>query len=436
MRNSALPLGLLLLAATAHAETVDATLTTILQGRQNPRDGNLYSSVPLYQTMALTLEDVPLRHVADLRLVVSGWGEFQFAPVVDRAINDGNNGNAGAGDLDLGFIEGKLLDRHLEVRLGRQLVFGGAARALPLDGASVTVRLRRRVALNLYGGVPVTPRFGVHQGDFVTGSRLSFRPSVDSEVGASFVEMLKDGLQARQDVGLDARYRPTLPALRSLTFTGYALLSLLELRLVEGDLAAVWQLRAPVQLGVDYRRTSPDLFLPRSSILSVFSQETRDEAGGNVYWRPLSRLRLEGDYHVIINGADGVAGAGNAFGHRGGARISGTLGPAFETTITAEVRVLRLDNASGYVQTRIYAIQRVSKQMVATLDLDAHSLERPINGQTLSFTSAATLGWDFSPGWRAVVTAIADTTPQVERRFECMAKLVYHAVYHVRRVIH
>ena len=39
-----------------------------------------------------------------------------------------------------------------------------------------------------------------------------------------------------------------------------------------------------------------------------------------------------------------------------------------------------------------------------------------------------------APGWRTVLTAIADSTPQVERRFECMAKVVYNAVYHVRRV--
>ncbi|HWE28780.1 MAG TPA: hypothetical protein VHB97_12305, partial [Polyangia bacterium] len=232
----------------------------------------------------------------------------------------------------------------------------------------------------------------------------------------------------RQDLGVDARYHPTAPALRSLTLTGYALVSLIELRLVEGDVAATWQApRTPLQLGLDYRRTSPDLFLPRSSILSVFSQETHDEAGGNLYWRPVSRVRVEGDWHAVVDG--------DGFGQRGGARITGSLGPAFETTLTAEARVLRLVTDDGYVQARVYAVQRLATKLVATLDLDAYWLERAINGQTLSFTSAATLGWDFSPGWRAVVTGIADTTPQVERRVECMAKLVYNAVYHVRREV-
>jgi hypothetical protein len=229
-------------------------------------------------------------------------------------------------------------------------------------------------------------------------------------------------LQARQDLGVDGRWRP----LRSLTLTGYALFSLLELRLAEGDLAALWQPLSSLQLGADYRRTSPDLFLPRSSILSVFSQETRDEAGGNAWWRPISRLRIETDYHVIL------AEAG--FGQRGGARVSASLGRFFETTLAAEVRFLRLATANGYVQERLYLIQRLSPAWVATLDLDLYKLEQPINGQTLSFTSAATLGWQIAPRWRAVVTGIADTTPQVERRFECMAKLVYNATYRVHQV--
>jgi hypothetical protein len=413
MRNSTRAVAVLLaLASPARGETVDATLTTLVAGRQDPRDGNLYSSVPVIQNVALSLGDVHLRHVDDLRLVVAGWGELSFL-VTDSRLG-------ATGDLDLGFVEGKLFDRRLLVRVGRQLVFGGAARAQPMDGGSLTWRIWRGVGLNVYGGVPVTPRFGVHQGDAMTGGRLFWRPTVDSEVGASFLEMLNDGLQARQDLGVDGRWR----IMRSLTLTGYALWSLLELRLAEADLAATWQPRTSVQLGVDYRRTAPDLFLPRSSILSVFSQETRDEAGGYAYWRPLPRLRAEADYHVLL------AEAG--FGQRGGARLSASLGAAYETTRAAEVRFLRLATENGYVQARLYAISRLTQTMVATVDLDLYELEQPINGQTLSFTGAATLGWDFSPRWRAVVTAIADATPQVERRFEGMVKLVYNAVYRVQ----
>ena len=412
MRSSAVAVALLL-AFDAQAETVDVTVTTLVAGRQDPRDGNLYSSVPIFENVSLTVADVRLRYVEDLRLVVAGWGELEFL-VTDSKLG-------ATGDLDIGYVEGKIFRRHLQLRLGRQLVFGGAARAQPMDGASATIAIRRHLALNIYGGVPVTPRFGVHQGDFMTGGRLSWRATVDSEVGLSYIEVLKDGLQGRQDLGADGRWRVR----RSLTLTGYALLSLIELRLVEADVAANWQPRTTLQVGADYRRTSPDLFLPRNSILSVFSQETRDQVGANVWWRPLSRLKAEADYHLIL------AEAGT--GHEGGGRLTATLGPTWQTTLAAEARVLRLATANGYVQGRIYGIERISSNVTATVDLDLYSLEQPINGQTLSLTGAATVGWNLSLHWRAVVTGIADTTPQVGRRFECMAKLVYDSVHRVRR---
>ena len=326
------------------------------------------------------------------------------------------------GDLDIGFLEGKLFKRRLMLRLGRQLVYGGAARMQPLDGVALTLRIIHKISLDVYGGEPVTPRFGVRQGDFSTGARLYWQPTFDTAVGASYAEMLLDGRQARQDLGVDARWRP----LRSLVFTGYALLSLLELRLAEADLSASFQPRSSIQISADYRRTAPDLFLPRGSILSVFSQESRDEAGGNVFWRALSRLRLEGDWHAILDAA--------GFGQRGGARVSASLGPAFETTIAAEARFLRLATDGGYTEARLYAIQRLPRALVATLDLDAYTLEKPINGRTFSFTSALTLGWDFAPRWRAVMSAIADTTPLVQRNFECMAKLVFNASWRLRSV--
>src|SRR4051812_17987953 len=99
MRSSAVVL-VLLLAIDAHAETIDATFTTLVIGRQDPRDGNVYSSVPLYQNVALMLSDVRLRHVDDLRLVVAGWGEVTLGAAPTFA--------GATGDLDLGFVEGKL----------------------------------------------------------------------------------------------------------------------------------------------------------------------------------------------------------------------------------------------------------------------------------------------------------------------------------------
>ena len=90
--------------------------------------------------------------------------------------------------------------------------------------------------------------------------------------------------------------------------------------------------------------------------------------------------------------------------------------------------------AGGYFQTRVFGIRRIASTLTATLDADFYVLERPINGQNNSFTAAGTVGWDFSPGWRFVLSGLADRTPLVAWRFEAMAKLVFNHTWRVRRV--
>lgn len=403
---------LVLLSARAWGQTLDATVTTMVAARQDPRDGVLYTVVPIYQFLTLSVGGIHARYLDELRINVSGWGEL--------ALGDPREGLA-TGDLDVGNLDAVLLGRRVAVRLGRQLVFSGGARALQLDGASLTVRIARGLGVSAWGGAPVRPRFGTRLGDAAAGGRIFWRHGFDTEVGLSFVHVLDGGRVAREDLGADARWQPH----RKVALTGYALLSLVELRLAEGTLAATWQPHRMVELRADYRRTAPDLFLPRGSILSVFSQESRDEAGGDIYLRPHARARIAADYHVIVDGV----GAG----HDGGAKTSVYLGSAFETSVGAELRVLHLPD-KGYTRARLFVIERILPGLTLTLDADAYRLEEPVNGQTFSFTGAATLGWDFRPGWRVVVSGVGDVTPFVAQRFECLAKLVYNFAVRVHEV--
>jgi len=396
----------------ASAETIDATITTLVSGRQDPRDGKVYTVVPIYQLLNLSVGGIHTRWLDDLRITVSGWGEL--------ALGDPRSGLA-SGDLDIGMVDASLFDRRIRVQLGRQMVFSGAARAMQLDGASITFRIARGLHLSAWGGAPVMPRFGTRLGDVAAGTRLSWRHGWDSELGLSFVEVLDAGRVARQDLGADARWQ----AHRTLALTGYALLSLVELRLAEGDLGATWQPIRMLSLRANYQRTAPDLFLSRSSILSVFSQESRDEVGGSAYLRPSLRARIEADYHAVYD-------AGGS-GHRASAKVNVYLGARYDTTVGTELRIVHFPD-KGYFQARVFAMQRLWRTLTLTLDADAYRLEQAINGQTFSFTGAGTLGWEFKPGWRAVVSAVGDVTPFVQSRFECMAKIGYNHTFRVHEV--
>jgi hypothetical protein len=405
------------LASQARAQVIDATAQTLIAGRADPRDGKVYTVIPLYETVSLLAYDLRVPYVDDFRIVVRGWG--LIAPWGEAGPLP--SGDRYTGDLDVGFVEGRLFKKKLEVRLGRQLVFGGAARAVQMDGAQLTWNLWKGLALSIYGGAPVIPRFMTGRGDAMAGARASWRMSARSEAGLSFIHIEDKGRTLRQEFGGDLRIR----AHRTLTLSAFAMLSTVEARLAEADVQARYQPLTWLEVMADWRRTAPDLFLPRGSILSVFAMETRDEAGASVFARALGRLKLEGDYHFAHD--DG------GWGHRGGARLTVALGPSWEGSIGAEGRVLSLP-INGYWQARLFATYRVGSDVALTLDLDCYKLDKPINGDTLSFTGAATLGWSFVRHWRLVVAGIADTTPFLQQRFEVIAKLTWDQTFRLRVV--
>lgn len=398
----------------ARAQTLDATATILVAGHADPRDGKVYTVVPAYEALTLTVGDFGFKHVEDFKIAVQGWGLVAFG--------DPRPGEASTGDLDLGYVEGKVFSRHLAIRLGRQMVAGGAARYTPLDGLRVDLRVWKGLGLTAYGGAPVTPRFGISRGDAAVGGRLFWQQSFDTEIGLSAIHVLGEGRVARQDAAADLRWGLH----RSLYLTAYGLLSLKEMRLGEAAASLNWEPARKVMVTVDYRRVAPDLFLPRNSVFSVFSQETRDEAGASLYYNPHPRLRLYGDYRFVRDDY--------GMGHRGG--VKGTLSFAQGAAAGVEVRVLHLPSEAnqGYVQTRLFGYQRVNS-LFFSLDADAYWLETPIHGQDLSFTAAATAGYDFASGWKIALTGLGDVTPFVERRYEVLARLMWNHTIRTHREV-
>ena len=414
-RTSPLVVALALaLPAVAAGQTVDATALTLLSGRQDPRDGQVHTVVPAFEDIWLTARDLDIPGVTGTKIVVSGWGMVAGGDLIDGSDNV-------TGDLDVGYIEGKVLDRRLFLRLGRQLVASGVARNLQLDGLDAVARLPAGFTVEVYGGVPVAPRFGYTYGSGAVGGRLSWRPTRVFEGGVSFVEVLDDGRADRQEVGADAR----LFLGDQVTLNGLAAFSAIEARLSEASLRALWQARRNLELTLEANRVAPDLFVSRNSIFSVFAEDNRDELGTTLFFRPVPRLRLYGD-GFAVNDDSGTGG-------RAGLRAALALDGENATTLGAEGRVLALPG-SRYLQGRLFGAHRFGKKVTATLDCDAVWLDPAINGQDLSLTFAGTVGWDFSPGWKALASALTGQTPLLEWRTEVMGKLVYNYDYHARRV--
>ena len=392
---------LVLVLVAAGAAQADGSATTLFDSRPYVRNGG-YQESPIYESFALSARGEGSDWLQDVRIVARGWGRVTLGEPFDE--------HRVAGDLDSFFFEGRLLKRHLLLRVGRQLAVGGAVRATQLDGIAADGVLKYGFGAQGWAGVPVQPRFSQAGGDFLTGARIFFRRSFDSEVGASFVYALRRGYIARRDVALDGSWTPVRP----LSVNALAQWSLEEERLAEARVQLIWQATGKLQLVADVQRTAPDLFIDRSSIFSVFSEERRDEAGGEIVYRLLQPLSLEGDWHWIkVEGGHG---------HRGGVRA--TYRTPHGGSYGAELRLLT-EPDNGYKLARLFGIRRLPRNITLTLDLDAYWLEREINAEKRSFVATLTAGWAFLPNWEAMLAGSFGTTPYFERRAEAIARITY-----------
>ena len=390
----------------ARAETVTASATTIVSGQRDPRDGTVRTVVPFLELVSLRASDIKSSLFDDTQIVVSGWGE-----VVAGSPRDGKST---LGDVDVAYVQGSTWNRSVTLRLGRQFVFPGTAANVQLDGLAPTLRVRGGFGLSGFVGVPVTPRFGYSRGQFATGGRAFWSRSYESELGVSILEILGTGRHvSRRDAGVDARYR----LLDSLALSGLVRWSIPEARMAEADAAINWRPCRYVDVTGDYRRTAPDLFLPRYSLFTVFAQETRDEFGGFVSVRPWPRrLDLQGDFHEVHDA--------NGWGWTGGGKATLRIGRSVATRVGVESRRLKIPGA-GYLMGRAFGWRTITTKIRVVADFDAYDLDQPLNAQKRSFFGSGSLVYDVAPAWRAVLTGMANMTPYASHQIEGLLKVVY-----------
>jgi hypothetical protein len=416
--------GVALVPSPAAADTIDANATTLFQGIQAVRDGQVHSVYPLMELVSLNARNLQNPWVDNLSMVVSGWGGLQGG---DSTITPPGLGPGATGDLSLAYVEGSEFHDHLQLRLGRQMITGGAAQVLSIDGASVTVLARGNIGITAYGGGVVVPRYTSSEGDAAGGARAFWRWTFDGEVGVSFVDVLEHGIIARQEVGVDAHMVPW----RGLTLTGFALVSTLELRLAEGSVTATWQPLRDLQLTAVYRRTAPDLFISAASIFSVFAEEQQDEIGGSIFYRASKRVNFDGDFQAIETE--------EGWGNRAQLRANFQVGRAMTFGVQGKELLLQVAPAgapppfmpvteagkNGYWAAIGFGVLHFTPSLFSTFDLEAYKFRAPVNGQENSFTGELTLNYDIQNVWRFSIAGRESVTPLLAQGGEIIARVSY-----------
>jgi hypothetical protein len=422
----------LLAAPATRADTVEVSATTLLNVAQQTRgaDPELVTVAPAFEILSLTARELRNPFADDLTIVLSTWGSYEFQ---DPRWDNGTQSDL-TGDVMTGYVQGRLLDRHLTLRLGRAQVQTGVARMIHLDGGEAIALLPAGVRLSAYAGVPVSQRFTTRTGlrnwnplggDLAYGGRLGWSlplPGIAGrglDIGASVNVVSDDGDAVKQEVGADLRFRPVAPVVVS----GFGAYSLFDERLSEATGRIAWTATRALLLEADYRFMAPDLFLARNSILSVFSAEERQQFGGGAEYRIGRGLRVGANYHLQLEPGE-TGSANDEIGHEADARIEWERG---HTLVGLDGFFLDAFE-NGYVGGRIFGRQEYGK-LFAAADVILHVFREEVNLQDYSVSGTLSAGVELARGLSAVVAGRAGVTPFLERTADVLVKLVYEQTY-------
>lgn len=326
----------------------------------------------------------------------------------------------------------------VSLRLGRQLVAGGAARFVRFDGARVGAELDTvGLDADAYAGFTALPRWdeqpGYHLlGDasdslvrdpsalqrpdrakhWLGGGRLGWTSDV-ANASASFHEQHEQTGLSRRSLGADAGVRP----FEQLEIGANALLELDAERFQDFRVWADATPLQPLDMSVEYLHTEPALFLSRQSVLSVFSTDAYDEAGGSLELDAASGLRLEAGGWAQIYDTEDQGARGEL-----AARIEPGQGKRTLVRV-AYARVLAPDN--GYHSVRCSLLRRLTPKLKGTLEAYAYLYDEPIAGRITSTVYAGTLGYQATDAFDVLWGASVAQSPYAELDAQTLLRAAY-----------
>jgi hypothetical protein len=218
----------------------------------------------------------------------------------------------------------------------------------------------------------------------------------------------------RRNLGLDLGAQP----LDEASLGASALLELDSLRFAS---ARLWVDASPhplFDLGAEVLHTEPALLLSRQSVLSVFSTDGFDEAGGTLTAKVLRWLRLDTNGYVEAYRGTGPGARGEA-----AARIA--LGSEYPTLLRVGYsRVIAPKN--GYQALRVSLSRKLSRRLSSTLEAYGYIYDAPVAGYKTSSVYAGTASYQVIDPLEIMWTASVTQSPYASFDAQTMLRATYH----------
>jgi len=394
-------------------------------------NGSLVSTdtaTPIYEYVRLGVRDLdtPLKKDS-LDLELAAWARGWLGERKGEGLLDGDVQTANA----------RLRLQAISVRLGRQQVFGGAARFARFDGVLVETRLFEQLELAAYAGWHVLPRWNerrryehlgaasdnlqrdtpalmaAQRGQYwLIGGRIAWGQA-GRQLGLSVHEQREPLGLAQRNVGGDLRWPFSSRAVVGAT----AVFALDRRRFAD---ARLWLDVSPLEeldVTLDFLHTEPGLLLSQQSIFAAFGPSEYDEGGLS------ARLRLSED--LALDGAlFGQRYADTRVGGRGELALRVRVGSSGRTSVRL-VYARVSTGGNGYHSIRTSLSRTISQRWLATAEAYGYFYDRPIRGYRSSSVYAATLSYEPVAQLRLLCGASLSRSPYAELDAQAQLRISY-----------
>jgi hypothetical protein len=300
--------------------------------------------------------------------------------------------------------------------MGRFVLATGAVHPVQIDGVHAIGRCPGGCTVEAFGGLPVVPRFGQRDYDWLAGGRVAQTIAGAATLGVSYVQRREDGEAANAEVGTDLALAPA----RWLDLAAFGSYDLIDPGLAEARASAAAR-SGDWRFELFASQLSPGRLLPATSLFSVLGDFPSQTVGGTVRWRAAPRL------DVLASGAgqDVAGGLGSNEWLRGTLRLddrgSGSLG--------LEVRRVDVPGAQ-WTGTRVIGTLPLGRGFTHSYEIEIVVPDHP-DGRGVAWPwGLSSLSWRSQRGWEVAAAVEASSSPI--HRYETNALMRVSAPFEVR----
>jgi hypothetical protein len=438
VRPAIAPLALLLALgstpALAQSASVWGSSSTFLRGFVRPADSGVATYLPFFEQVELHGRRLGFE---GLSVHAGLWGMVDLVDLQDRY--------RASGDVSTLYLEYRAPTegrwralRGLEIAGGRQFVALGPTILEQVDGGKLHYVHPSGLELGIFGGAPTGTRVAYqlwptdedrynYGYSWLIGGRLGFINFGHMAAGITVVHRRYRGRVADNDLGLDLSYAP----LSWLDVSASAVLSVEAMRAKEVKGGVSLQPLRALSFHLGYRYTSPDLYIPRTSIFAVFADSSFQEASIDARWQVTRALSLDADYgrrFYLARGGESTPDQSDG-ANRATLRATLRFGQSRDGRALAEVeRVESPDNAANRVRLATSVpFWLLSRQFAVIADLDFFVLDEPIRETRTSFIASGYLAVPLvsSSKLRLLAGGSGGVTPLLDSAGSFLVRLVW-----------